>query len=85
MTDATSPETKNVRLVTSRPRSEYPVEVRPGESFSEVVEKAGLSVDDYLALKPSDQSEFRPDEEVFPHVGDGSKIHLTMRSEVGRA
>lgn len=78
-------DVKSIKLVTSRPVNEHQVEVRPGESCSEVLEKAGLSANDYMALKPSDQSPFRLDEEVFPHVGDGSKVHLTMHSEVGRA
>ena len=75
---------KRVRLVTSRPRKEYETSVSSGETFSGLLEKIGLgNPHDYMALKPSDQTEFRPDEEVFPHVGDGSKIHLVMRSDVG--
>lgn len=74
---------KKIRLVTSRPVKQYEVEISPGETFSEMLEKIGLKVDDYMALKPSDGTEFQPSEAVWPHVGDGSKIHLTMRSDVG--
>ena len=75
---------KNITLVTSRPAKEYKVSVSPGQTYSEVVGSAGLDPNEYIALKPSDQTELRPDEEVYPHVGDQSKVHLTMHSEVGR-
>jgi hypothetical protein len=79
----TDPVGKSIRLVTSRPVKEYNVDIFPGETFTEVLRKAGLDVNDYISLKPTDQTEFLPGEDVYPYVGENSKLHLTMRSDVG--
>lgn len=78
----TSQDKKKVILSVNRPQKNYEVEISPGETFSQIMERVGLRADDYIALKP-DGTQFLPNDAVWPHVSDGSKVHINMRSDVG--
>ena len=74
---------KSVRLVCSRPRKEFTVDVTPDETASSLLEKAGLNANDYIMLKPGDQSDFQPADAVWGEAVDGGKFHIVTQSSVG--
>ena len=79
----TAVQSKNVRLVCSRPRKEFTIEVAPDDTASSLLEKAGLNADDYIILKPGDQSDFQPAEAIWKEAVDGGKFHIVPQSSVG--
>lgn len=83
MLGETTQEKKRVIFSVNRPQRDHEVEISPGETFCQIMERLGLRAADYIALRPRDNLEFQPQEAVWPYVGDGEKIHINMRSDVG--
>lgn len=81
---ATATATKRFRVVCTRPRKETWVEITEDDaSASAVLRKAGLDVNGYYLLKPTDQTEYQLSESVWNDVDNNGKLHVVPQSDVG--
>lgn len=75
-------QTKQVTLVSSRPPQSRTVAIRPDDTASMVLERAGLDPMDML-LRPGDQDEFAPTELPFGEIPNQGKLHAVGACDVG--
>ena len=79
----TSTETKTIIVASLRPLKQEHVEITPEDTASAILERAQFDPNEYQLLRPMDQDVFELQEQVFPSVADGSKLHVVAESRVG--
>ena len=74
---------KKITVVPPGATTAYDVEIGPGTTAEQVIEKIGLSPDQYVLTLGDNRPPLNPGQDVYKVVEDNQKIYLGTKAEAG--